>query len=197
MAPAALARSNSCLTTGAIYPTGSAGAARLRPARCRGGASCSSVVAVGCEGHPSCIRLLSLRTDTMSTASRAVAGRRRSPPTRRTSIRSVVPHRCYAQNLMSYSVLADFKVTKVAPQGDLLLWGYEPEGAVSWEFSRWHPANLEATPDLKTDLARQPTAVSRQLRSEFAGRSSLTCTPRRPAKRREPKLTGKEALQLP
>ncbi len=39
---------------------------------------------------------------------------------------------------MSYSVLADFKTTEVKTDGSETypLWGYEPEGAQSWEFLR-------------------------------------------------------------
>ena len=52
----------------------------------------------------------------------------------------------YAQNLMSYSVLADFKTTIV--KGETYpTWGFEPEGAASWEISAdGLTADLEAAP---------------------------------------------------
>src|SRR5580765_3810022 len=136
----------------ALITTGGAAAAAAFLAACGGGSDAKK------DTRPASA-LLTAPSDTMSKATKG--------GTWPTTITADPPHfdsigkyhtAAYAQNLMSYSVLADFKVTKVAAEGETYpLWGYEPEGATSWELSN---DGLQLTwklrPDLKTD-PRAPT----------------------------------------
>lgn len=136
----------------ALTATGGAAAAAAFLAACGGGSDAKK------DTRPASA-LLTRPDDTMSKATKG--------GTWPTTITADPPHfdsigkyhtAAYAQNLMSYSVLADFKVTKVAPDGETYpLWGYEPEGAASWEYSAdGTQLTWKLRPDLKTDQ-RAPT----------------------------------------
>ena len=131
----------------AIAATGTAAAAAAFLAACGGGSDAKK------DTRPASA-LLTKPEDTMSKATKG--------GTWPTTITADPPHfdsigkyhtAAYAQNLMSYSVLADFKVTKVAADGETYpLWGYEPEGAASWEYSAdGTQLTWKLRPDLKTD----------------------------------------------
>src|SRR5688500_17890035 len=135
----------------AIIATGTAAAAAAFLAACGGGSSSSS------SNQQAGSTLLTKPEDTMA---KAVKG-----GTWPSTVSADPPHfdsiaryhtAAYAQNLMSYSVLADFKTTAV--KGEIYpQWGFEPEGAASWEVSN---DGLQVTwkirPRLKTD-PRAPT----------------------------------------
>jgi ABC-type transport system substrate-binding protein len=137
----------------ALAATGGAAAAAAFLAACGGSDS------GGSKGQKDASGLLSQPVNTMAKATRG--------GTWPTTITADPPHfdsigkyhtAAYAQNLMSYSVLADFKTTEVKAEGETYpLWGYEAEGAESWEFS---PDGLQLTwklrPGMKTD-PRAPT----------------------------------------
>jgi peptide/nickel transport system substrate-binding protein len=99
-----------------------------------------------------------LLTQPVNTMAKAVKG-----GTWPTQIAADVPHfdsigryhaGAYAQNIMSYSVLADFKITDVKSDGETYpLWGFDPEGAESWEYS---PDGLTLTWKLRKDLKTDP-----------------------------------------
>ena len=134
----------------AITATGAAAAGAAFLAAC-GGSSDSGSTPKDVSG---------LLTQPVDTMDKAVKG-----GTWPTVLNADVPHfdsiaryhnLAYAQNLMSYSVLADFK--PVVVKGETYpTWGFEPEGAESWEYS---PDGLTLTwklrQGLKTD-ARAPT----------------------------------------
>src|SRR5581483_10295463 len=101
-----------------------------------------------------------LLTTPVDTMSKAVRG-----GTWPTTITADPPHfdsigkyhtAAYAQNLMSYSVLADFKATVVKPEGETYpTWGYEGEGAESWELS---PDGTQLTWKIRGGLKTDPRA---------------------------------------
>jgi len=139
----------------ALAVTGSSAAAAAFLAACGGDDDTSSS-----SGGDAPIDKSGLLTNPVDTTSKMTRG-----GTWPTHLNADVPHfdsigryhtGAYAQNLMSYSVLADFKTTVV--KGETYpLWGFEPEGAASWELSGdGLTLTWKLRPGLKTD-PRAPT----------------------------------------